>query len=111
MGQQPNTSEKNAQEQSKGSSTVGSTSNSSTQLTDQQRTEVREKVLVNAPRENHVDFALNVGVAVPRTVHVAAVPETLIRIHPEWRRHRFFVVNDEIIIVDNDWRIIAVVTV
>ena len=48
---------------------------------------------------------------VPRTVHVVAVPETLIRIHPEWRAHKFFVVRDEIIIVDENFRIIAVLAV
>jgi hypothetical protein len=108
MGQQPSTNQ-NAQ----GSSnlTTGSTSSSATQLTTEQRTEVREKVLVNAPRENNVNFSVNVGTVVPRTVHVVAVPETLIRIHPDWRGHRFFVVRDEIIIVDNDFRIIAVLPV
>jgi hypothetical protein len=39
------------------------------------------------------------------------VPETLIRIHPEWRAHKFFVVRDEIIIVDQNFRIIAVLPV
>jgi hypothetical protein len=108
MGQQPSTNQ-NAQ----GSSnvTTGSASSSATQLTTEQRTEVREKVLANAPRENNVNFSVNVGTVVPRTVHVAAVPETLIRIHPDWRGHKFFVVHDEIIIVDNDFRIIAVLPV
>jgi len=103
MGQQPSTNEKAA--------TTGSTSSSSTQLTTEQRTEVREKVLASAPRENNVNFSVNVGTVVPRTVHVAEVPETLIQIHPDWRGHRFFVVHDEIIIVDNDFRIIAVLPV
>ena len=108
MGQQPSTNQ-NAQ----GSSnvTTGSTSASATQLTTEQRTEVREKVLVNAPRENNVNFSVNVGTVVPRTVHVAVVPETLVRIHPEWRSHKFFVGRDEIIIVDENFRIIAVLPV
>jgi len=112
MGQQPSTStNQNAQGSTSSSTTTGSASSSATQLTTEQRTEVREKVLVNAPRENNVNFAVNVGTVVPRTVHVAAVPETLIRIHPEWRSHKFFVVRDEIIIVDDDFRIIAVLPV
>lgn len=109
MGQQPSTNQ-NAQGSSS-SVTTGSAASSATQLTTEQRTEVREKVLVNAPRENSVNFSINVGTIVPRTVHVAVVPETLIRIHPDWRGHRFFVVRDEIIIVDNDFRIIAVLPV
>ena len=120
MGAQPSTNQNNAQAPSSSSSkmgqgssnvTTGSASSSATQLTTEQRTEVREKVLANAPRDNNVNFAVNVGTVVPRTVHVAEVPETLIRIHPEWRGHRFFVVHDEIIIVDNDFRIIAVLPV
>jgi hypothetical protein len=111
MGQQPSTNQNSAQGTSSPGVTTGSTSSGSVQLTEQQRTEVREKVLVNAPRESNVNFALNLGIAVPRTVHVVAVPEVLIRIHPEWRRHRFFVVNDEIVIVDNDFRIIAIVPI
>ncbi len=109
MGQQPSTNENRAQGQS--GTTTGAASSSATQLTTEQRTEVREKVLANAPRENNVNFSVNVGTVVPRTVHVAEVPETLIRIHPEWRGHRYFVVRDEIIIVDNDFRIIAVLPV
>jgi hypothetical protein len=125
MGAQPSTNQNNAQAPSSSSSTkmgqqpsgnenratTGSASSSATQLTTEQRTEVREKVLTSAPRENNVNFSVNVGTVVPRTVHVAEVPETLIRIHPDWRGHRFFVVRDEIIIVDNDFRIIAVLPV
>ncbi len=110
MGQQPQTNQ-NAQGSSSSNVTTGSASSSATQLTTEQRTEVREKVLANAPRENNVNFAVNVGTVVPHTVHVATVPETLIRIHPEWRGHKYFVVHDEIIIVDSDFRIIAVLPV
>jgi len=108
MGQQPSTNEK---AQGSSSTTTGSASSSAPQLTTEQRTEVREKVLASAPRENSVNFAVNVGTVVPHTVHVATVPETLVRIHPAWRGHKYFVVNDEIIIVDNDYRIIAVLPV
>jgi hypothetical protein len=110
MGAQPNAGQ-SAQGSSSAGATTGSSASSATQLTTEQRTEVREKVLVNAPRESDVTFAVNVGTVVPRTVHVATVPEMLIRIHPEWRGHRFFVVRDEIIIVDSDFRIIAVLPV
>src|SRR5207253_3938541 len=114
MGQQPSATQNNAQgssSQGSSSTTTGSTSSSTTQLTTEQRTELREKVLVNAPRESNVNFSVNVGTVVPRTVHLAVVPETLIRIHPEWRAHKLFVVRDEISIVDENFRIIAVLQV
>ena len=40
------------------------------------------------------------------------VPETLIEVHPQWRGLRYFVYNDEIILVDpNTLQIVAIVTV
>jgi hypothetical protein len=81
-------------------------------LTTEQRTKVRETVLVgNAPRVNNVNFALTVGTAVPTSVRVVEVPPTLIEIHPEWRGHMYFVVGDEIVIVDRNHHIIAVIAV
>jgi peptidoglycan hydrolase-like protein with peptidoglycan-binding domain len=54
---------------------------------------------------------VNVGTTVPTSVRVVEVPDVLIRIHPEWRGHRFFVVRDDIVIVDNSHRIVSVVQV
>jgi hypothetical protein len=39
---------------------------------------------------------------------VVEVPSALIEIHPQWRGHMYFVVGDQIIIVDRNHRIIAV---
>ena len=66
----------------------------------------------NAPRVDKVDFSLNVGTVVPRTVHVVEVPETIVEIHPEWRRYMYFVYNDEIVIVEpGSLKIVAVIEV
>jgi hypothetical protein len=35
----------------------------------------------------------------------------LIKIHPEWRGHMYFVVGDQIIVVDRNHRIIAIINV
>jgi peptidoglycan hydrolase-like protein with peptidoglycan-binding domain len=80
-------------------------------LSAEQRTRIRQTVLAssNAPRMDNVNFSLSVGTAVPSSVRVVEVPETLIEIHPEWRGHMYFVVHDDIIIVDHDHRIIALV--
>jgi len=82
-------------------------------LTTQQRTQIRQTVLTgaNVPRANNVNFAVSVGTVVPTSVRVVAVPSVLIDIHPEWRGHSYFVVGDEIIIVDSGHRIIAVLAV
>jgi len=80
-------------------------------FTTEQRTKIRTTVLEgrSAPRVERVDFSLNVGTVVPRTVRVVEVPETIIEIHPEWRGYRYFVYKDEIIIVEP--RTLAIVAV
>ena len=82
-------------------------------LTTEQRTTIRKTVLSggNVPRATNVNFNVSVGTTVPTSVRVVAVPSTLIEIYPEWRGHMYFVVNDEIIIVDSNHRIVAVIAV
>jgi hypothetical protein len=82
-------------------------------LTTEQRTKVRETVLGggNVPRATNVNFSVKVGTTVPTSVRVVAVPQVLIDIYPEYRGHMYFVVGDEIIIVDRNHRIIAVIAV
>ena len=78
----------------------------SVNLTTQQRTEIRQTVLAggNVPRVNNVNFAVRVGTTVPTSVRVVEVPPALIEIHPQWRGHMYFVVGDQIIIVDRNNR-------
>ena len=65
----------------------GRSSNTSVSFTSEQRTKIRETVFKerNAPRVSKVDFSLNVGTVVPRTVHIVEVPEVIVSVHPEWR--------------------------
>src|SRR5262249_49801055 len=83
------------------------------QLTTEQRPKIRQTVLTgaNVPRASNVNFSISVGTVVPTSVRVVEVPPALIEIHPDWRGHLYFVVGDEIIIVDRNHRIIAVVAV
>ena len=82
-------------------------------LTVEQKTKVRETVLrgSNAPRVTSVNFTVSVGTVVPTTVRVVEVPSVLIEYYPDWRGYLYFVYNDEIIIVDRNHRIIAVLEV
>lgn len=97
----------------KSGATVGSAASGSVNLTTEQRTEIRQTVLTpSAPRATNVNFAVNVGTVVPSSVHVVEVPTTLVRIHPQWRGFRYFVVNDEIVIVEpRTLKIVAVLNV
>jgi hypothetical protein len=82
-------------------------------LTVEQKTKVRETVLRggNAPRVTSVNFNISVGTVVPTTVRVVEVPSVLIEYYPDWRGYLYFVYNDEIIIVDRNHRIVAVLEV
>lgn len=80
-------------------------------LTAEQRTKVRETVLVKGPKVSSVNFTINVGVQVPRTVRVVEVDPVLIEYYPRYRGHFYFIVNDQIIIVDREYRIVAVINV
>jgi hypothetical protein len=68
----------------------------------------------SAPKvsRSSINFNISVGTVVPRTVKFVAVPATLVEIHPAWRGYRYFIVDDEIIIVEpSSFRIVAVLSV
>ena len=113
QGQQAPAAQQGQQGQPQGQAQQGGQAGGSVTLTTEQRTKIRQTVLAgsNVPRANNVNFSLSVGTAVPTSVHVVEVPATLIEIHPQWRGYFFFVVGDEIIIVDRNHRIIAIIEV
>jgi hypothetical protein len=82
-------------------------------FTTEQRTRVRTTVLQdsNAPRATNVNFSINVGTAVPTSVRVVTIPQLILDVQPEWRGHMYFIVGDQIIIVDRNHRIVAVIDV
>jgi Protein of unknown function (DUF1236) len=94
-----------------GQTQQGQTGGSGATLTTEERTKVREKVLTggNVPRASNVNFSISVGTAVPRTVRIVAVPPILVEFHPQWRGYRYFVVGDDMIVVDRNNRIVAVI--
>ena len=85
------------------------------QINDQQRTRIRETVIDarGAPRIDHVDFNVAVGTVIPRTgVRIVPVTPELVQIDPSWRGLRYFVYEQELVLVDPaTMTIIAVVNV
>jgi hypothetical protein len=71
-------------------------------LTPEKRTRIHEVFIKErrAPRVERVDFDLAVGAAVPRSVRIVAVPRDIIEIEPEWRGYEYFMVGDQIVIVN-----------
>jgi hypothetical protein len=99
--------------QDKGQAAQKSDSAPSASLSVEQRTRVREVIVKqgNAPRVTNVNFSLSVGTVVPRTVRVVALPGPVIEIYPSWRGYLYFMVGDQIVVVEpGSLRIVAVIS-
>jgi len=89
----------------------------SVNLTTEQKSTIRTTVLQSssAPKvsRSQINFNISVGTVVPRSgVRFVTVPDTIVRIHPAWRGYSYFIVDDEIIIVEpSTFKIVAVLTV
>jgi Protein of unknown function (DUF1236) len=71
-------------------------------LSTEQRTKITTVIRNEhvAPVTN-IDFSVSVGTKVPRErVSLRALPSEVVTIYPEWRGYEFFVVRDEIVVVD-----------
>ena len=97
----------------KSGATVGAAGAGAVNLTTEQRSTIRSTVLTaNAPRATNINFSISVGTVVPSSVRVVEVPDTIVRIRPAWKGYRYFVYNDEIIIVEpRALKIVAVLDV
>ena len=49
---------------------------------------------------NTVNFSIAVGSRVPRDVTFHRLPAEIVTIYPEWRGYEFFLVRDQIVVVD-----------
>ena len=54
----------------------------------------------SALKVTHVNFSLAPGTVVPRSIRLAALPQTIIEIQPPWRGDEYFMVRDKIVVVD-----------
>jgi Protein of unknown function (DUF1236) len=104
-----------ASPQREGATKEGLTGGTGAELSTQQRTEVRQTILQsgNVPRvsRSEVNINISVGTVVPRSVRLVSIPETIVRIRPAWRGFLYFVVEDEIIVVEpGSLKIVAVIS-
>jgi uncharacterized protein DUF1236 len=84
----------------------------SVNLTPEKRTQIHEVFIKerSAPRVDRVDFNLSVGTRVPRSVRFVPIPSHIVEIEPSWRGYEYFMVGDQIVIVDpRSMEIVAVV--
>jgi len=106
------TAETQTKQQDKNSASRSEKSGDRVQLSEQQRTSVHETVLKerNVNRVNQVNFSISVGTRVPRSVHLVALPASVISLVPQYRGYQYFVANDEICIVEpSSYEIVEVI--
>jgi Protein of unknown function (DUF1236) len=84
------------------------------QLTEEKRTTLGQTLTKesNLNRANKINVSVNIGTRLPNSVHLVALPASIIAIVPEYRTYRYVVVNDQICIVEpNSYEIVEVVPV
>jgi len=70
-------------------------------LSTEQRTTIRTVIKrQNVRPMTNVTFRVSIGTQVPRTVRFYPVPVELVQIYPTWRGYDYFLVGDQIIVVD-----------
>ena len=122
--QQPNAPANITQQQQSGSTTAqqpannqqpGTAQSSQTNvnaqvnINDQQRTRISQSIArLDVKPMTNVNFQISVGAVVPRDVHLSILPSDVVDIVPQYRGYSFFVVNDEIVIVEpQSYRIVT----
>jgi len=104
-GTQPSTNTNTAAQPSNTQSNTAQSGSSnasvSASLNETQRTRVSESIArLNVAPINNVNFSLSVGTVVPRDVRFQSLPADVVEILPQYRGYNFFVVRDDIVIVD-----------
>jgi hypothetical protein len=79
-------------------------------LSTEQRTQITSVIKEQRVQPvTNVNFSISVGTRVPRDVSFHTLPERVVTIYPEWRRYKFILVKEQIVIVDpNTYEIVAV---
>ena len=73
----------------------------SASLSTEQRTTIRTAIQKQNVRPvTNVNFSISVGTRVPRSVRFYAVPTQLVTFYPSWRGYQYFLVGDQIVVVN-----------
>jgi hypothetical protein len=86
---------------SKAETTGQGAASGSAKLSTEQRSTIRTAITQqNARPLTNVNFSISVGTRVPRSVHLYRMPLQLVHIYPSWRGYDYFLVGDQIIVVN-----------
>jgi hypothetical protein len=91
--------------------TSGRAGGASVQLSQDQRTKIKDVIVRdrNVARVNSANFAVSVGTRVPRDVHISVLPPEVVTIVPEYRGFEYVLVGDQLLIIDpNTLEIVAI---
>jgi hypothetical protein len=75
----------------------------SVQLSEDQRSRIKTVIGRGSGARlsrSDVNFSLSVGTRVPRSVHFVTLPSEIVQIVPQYRGFDYFLVEDEIVIID-----------
>jgi len=90
--------------QAQQSGTSGRAGGASVQLSQDQRTKIKDVIVRdrNVARVGSANFSVSVGARVPRDVHVSVLPPEVVTIVPEYRGFEYVLVGDQLLIIDPD---------
>jgi hypothetical protein len=94
--------------------TAGIPAGAAVTLSSEQRSHIREVILrQHAPRTARADFDIRVGERIPRDrlrfVELVPLPQTIVDVEPAWQGYLYFLVGDEIVVVDPNTLLIVAV--
>jgi hypothetical protein len=104
-----------AQEGREGKRAGDTTGAAPARVTTEQRTQIREHRSALARGRvdrTQINFNISVGTTIPRTVTLYELPPAIVEVVPAWRRYRYIMVEEQIVIIDpGTYEIIAVISV
>ena len=103
-------SSRSATDTNRSSTTTTGQAGSGAKLSTEQRTKITTVIKNEHIRpETNVNFSISVGTRVPREVHFHPLPAEIVTVYPDWRGYEFFLVRDQIVVVDpRTFEIVAV---
>lgn len=70
-------------------------------LSTEQRTTIRTSITKqNIQPVTNINFAISVGTRVPRSVSFHPLPADVVTVYPDWRGYEFFLVREQIVVVN-----------
>jgi hypothetical protein len=107
----PSTAQSPAHDAAPGAAAEGTKPGASTALSSEQHVRIRDTLRGEKVEHlKNVQFAITIGEAVPRTVHLYKLPVRVVEYVPQYRDYEYILVGDEILIVDpRTFRIVAVI--